>query len=344
METLDGVPHWVLFTIGRTPVTLGSVAAALAVAAAGFLLARAAGHVIARIRGRARNGGASLYIVEKFASYGLIVAALVTAVNMLGINLTSLAVFAGALGIGVGLGLQGVVKEFVSGLVIIAEGSLQVGDYIELDGGGRGEVKEIGPRATRIRNNDNVDILLPNSKLVEERVTTWTHRGTARRIHIPFHVAYGSNKSLVREAVLEAARSVPFTLPDTETRKSQVWLVGFGEHALKFELLVWPELSAVKRPAAMMAAYNWAIEEALRRHGIEIPVPQHDLRLRSLFGHEGDDALAALKLKDPAEASAAPASGPGKNDAVEDLEEARARDLMESARPDDPAPGDDPPP
>ncbi len=327
MGELDGVTRFTLFMVGRTPVTIGSLVAALVVAAVGVILARVVGHGLRRARARARNG-ASLYIVEKLATYGLVIAGLVAGVNMLGINLTSLAVFAGALGVGVGLGLQGVVKEFVSGLVLIFEGSVQVGDYIELDGGGRGEVKEVGPRATRIRNNDNVDILLPNSKLIEERVTTWTHKGATRRIHIPFQVAYGSNKSLVREAVLEAARSVPFTTPDTADRKSQVWLVGFGESSLNFELLVWPELSAVKRPAAVQAAYNWAIEEALCKHGIEMPVPQMDLRLRSLFSLEKEEALSALKLDDR-HARAPVTTAPAQNDAVEDLNAAIQRDLAE---------------
>lgn len=331
------LPNLVLFKLGQTPVTLVSIIAALAVAAAGFLLARIMGRVIARVRSRAANGGASLYIVEKLVSYALIIAGLVAAVNMLGVNLASLAVFAGALGVGVGLGLQGVVKEFVSGLVIIMEGSVQVGDYIELDGGGRGEVKEVGPRATRVRNNDNVDILLPNSKLIEERVTTWTHRGATRRVHIPFSVAYGSDKATVRKAVLEAAQSVPFTTPDTETRKTQVWLTSFGESALNFELLVWPELSAVKRPASVQAAYNWAIEEALCKYGIEMPLPQMDVRLRSLFGREGDEALRAARMEDRKPQPEAHAAGPATNDAVEDLQVAKEQDLVQG-----PSLGDEP--
>lgn len=330
MDGLDDLPGFVLFMIGRTPVTVGSLVAAIAVACGGFLLAKVLSAGIRRVRGKAENAGASLYIVEKLTTYGLVIAGLAAAVTMLGINLTSLAVFAGALGVGIGLGLQGIVKEFVSGLVLIFEGAVQVGDYIELDGGGRGEVREVGTRATRIRNNDNVEILLPNSRLIEERVTTWTHRGATRRIHVPFQVAYGTDKSLVREAVLEAAAQVPFTLPDHGDRKSQVWLVGFGENGLKFELLVWPELAAVKRPAAALAAYNWAIEDALCRHGIEIPYPQMDLRVREVFGREGDEALRTLKLKgiEPHERQAAPA--PSRNDAVEDLAAARAHDLAQA--------------
>lgn len=334
MNELDHLEQLPLFMVGRTPVTVGSLVAALAVAVLSFVVARAIGAALRRMRARrSQTSGASIYIVERLLVYGLVIAGLITSVNMLGINLTSLAVFAGALGVGVGLGLQGIVKEFVSGLVIIFEGSVQVGDYIELDGGGRGEVKEVGPRATRIRNNDRVDILLPNSKLIDERVTIWTHKGGSRRVHIPFFVAQGADKTLVREAVLEAAKKVPFTLPDDGDRKSQVWLVGFGESSLNFELLVWPELAAVKRPAAALAAYNWAIHDALVQHGIEVPFKQLDLHLRSAFDREGDEALKSLGLKQTRHVDKPAAAPPANNDAVADLEAARARDIARTVAP-----------
>ena len=340
MDGFDEFQGFVLFMVGKTPITIGSLVGAFAAAAAGFLLARIIGGALRRVRGRAKQAKSALYIFEKLASYGLVIAGLVVGVSMLGINMTSLAVFAGALGVGIGLGLQGIVKEFVSGLVLIFEGSVQVGDYIELERGGRGEIQEVGPRATRIRNNDNVDILLPNSKLIEERVTIWSHKGATRRIHVPFQVAYGTSKSLVRDVVLEAAHRTPFTLPDEGDRKAQVWLVGFGEHALQFELLVWPELSAVKRPAAAHAAYTWAIEEALCGAGIEIPVKQLDLRLRSVFGREGDEALETLNLQPAHAAERATAAPPAPNDAVEDLAAAHARDLAEEAAAQDSEAGD----
>lgn len=329
MEELDRIPGLVLFSVGRTPVTIGSIVAAVAVAAAAFILARVLGAALRGLRSRSRNA-ASIYIVEKLTTYGLVIAGLVASITMLGINLTSLAVFAGALGVGVGLGLQGIVKEFVSGLVLIFEGAIQVGDYIELERGGRGEVKEVGPRATRIRNNDNVDILVPNSKLIEERVTSWTFKGAARRMHIPFMVPYGTDKNLVREAILEAAHKVPFTMPDEGDRRSQVWLVGFGEAGLNFELLVWPELAAVKRPNAAFAAYTWAIEDALCKHGIQIPYPQRDLHLRSVFEREGDEALRALRMQETSHAPKLSSAPSGVNDAVDDLTAGRERDIAEA--------------
>jgi small-conductance mechanosensitive channel len=214
-----------------------------------------------------------------------------------------------------------VVKEFVSGLVLIFDRVLNVGDYVELEDGKRGLVQEIGPRAVRIRTNDNIDIVVPNSKFIDGPVVNWTLHNETRRIHIPFGVAYGSDREKVREVVLEAARSVPFTSPETEGRKSQVWLVGFGESSLNFELLVWPTIDAVKRPAAMQAAYTWAIADALECAGIEVPFAQMDVRLRSLFGHEGNQALKALKLDAEVEAPAPhrPANPTSNNDAAEDL-------------------------
>jgi small-conductance mechanosensitive channel len=115
-----------------------------------------------------------------------------------------------------GLGLQGIIKEFVSGLTLVFDRAVQIGDYVEMHDGTRGVVQEIGPRATRVRNNDNVYLLIPNSKLIENTMINWTRRGETRRIHVPFQVAIGADKEKVRECVLAAARDVPFTLPDTD--------------------------------------------------------------------------------------------------------------------------------
>lgn len=312
------LPDFELFTLGDSTVTLGGVAAAAVTVLAFMAAAWIAGSAIKRIRQRTREGSGALYLTEKLLSYSLVVIGFIVGLSTLGLNLTSLAVFAGAVGIGLGLGLQGIVKEFVSGLVLISDRALHIGDYIELPDGTRGVVQEIGPRATRVRNNDNVYLLVPNSKLIENTMINWTLRGHTRRIHVPFRVAHGADKEKVRDAVLAAAHDVPFTLPDTPTQKTQVWMTGFGDSALEFALVVWPTLEAVKRPKAMNAAYTWAIDDALRKACIEVPYPQQEIRLRSFFGHEGKDALEALNLE-RAQAPAAPISLPTTNDAAEDL-------------------------
>lgn len=323
-------------------VTGAWVSAALKVAVAAIIVALgvAAAHLISlglrRLRSRSSHGASLIYIVERLTAYGLTTAAIFIGLSSLGVDLSSLTLFAGAVGVGAGLGLQGVVREFVSGLVVLFDPLVNVGDFVELESGLRGEIVEVGPRATRLRTNDGVNVVLPNSQLIENHVVNWTLKGGTRRFHVPFSVAYGVDKSVVRDAVLEAAYTVPFTSPDTDGRKAQVWLTGFGDSGLNFELVVWPTPEAVKRPAAMHAAYCWAIEDALRAAGVEIPFTQIDLRMRSLFGREGEDALHTLNL---ASGAAEPQRAPRartRNDAADDLmadaeREARERAAREAA-------------
>ena len=319
---LERLDTFELLKLGKASVTVGGLAAALFIIAVALIASRLTAAGLQRLRARAAGSAASLYIVEKVLTYGLVIIGFVAGLSTMGLDLTSLAVFAGALGVGVGLGLQGMVKDFASGISLVFERLVAVGDFVELPNGQRGVVHEVGPRATRIRTNDSTDLIVPNSVLVNDLVINWTLRNTNRRIRVPFVTAFGVDKQKVREAVLKAARSVPFTSADDAVRRTQVWLVGYGEHALKFELIVWPTVEAVRRPAAIFAAYTWAIDDALREARIEIPYPQRDVRLRGLFGEEGDEALTSLKLEPAARRrSKAKASKPGSsNDAALDLE------------------------
>ena len=282
-------------SVGGSILTIGGLVSGAVIITVALVVSWLLTRGIRRLRLKAQQRNAPvLYLLEKLTGYAVIIVGVIAGLSTAGLNLSSLAVFAGAIGIGVGLGLQGVVKEFVSGIFLIFDRMVSVGDYVELEGGTRGAIAEIGPRATRIRTNDNINVIIPNSHLIEGPVTNWTLKGDTRRIHIPFSVAYGADRGQVRDAILAAARASPFTLPETEVRKSQVWLVGFGDSSLNFELLVWPTQEAVKRPAAMHAAYTWAIADALEAAGIEIPFPQMDIRVRSILGREGEDGLQAL--------------------------------------------------
>ncbi|MDP1632295.1 MAG: mechanosensitive ion channel [Caulobacter sp.] len=330
LEDLAGLTGVALITLGRSTVTVGGVVTALSIIIVAMIASRLVQAGLRKVRHKVGRNVGSIYIVEKLSTYGLVIFGIVAGLSTMGLNLSSLAVFAGALGVGVGLGLQGVVKEFVSGLVLIFDRVLNIGDYIEIENGTRGLVQEIGPRATRIRTNDNIDILVPNSRLIENPVTNWTLNDDTRRIHIPFGVAYGVDKDKVRLAAMEAAQAVPFTLYNIESRKPQVWLIGFGDSSLNFELVVWPTLDAAKRPQSMHAAYTWAIDDALRRHNIEIPFPQRDIRIRSLFGEEGGDALKALRLEREDHAAPADRVATSPNDAAEDL----VRSVREETPPD----------
>lgn len=328
------VTSFELVRLGKTSITVGGLAAAIVIIVAALALSRITAAGLRRLRGRAdADAGPSIYIVEKLTTYGLVVFGVMAAFSTLGLDLSSFTLFAGALGVGLGFGMQGIVKEFISGVVLLFDKLIRIGDYIELQTGERGVVAEIGPRATRIRNNDDLDVLIPNSRLIEAPITNWTHQNGARRMHIPFIVAYGSDKEKVREAVLRAAHSVPFTLKDTSARKTQVWLVGFATNGLSFELVVWPALEAVKRPNATHAAYTWAIEDALRAGGFEIPLPQQEMRVRSLFGQQGDEARRTLGLQNhPADVEPRPAPTTV-NDAAEDLARGAEQDAAQAVAP-----------
>jgi small-conductance mechanosensitive channel len=268
----------------------------------------------------------AIYTVSRLVKYVVIVVGVLLAAGFMGVPLTQFAVLAGAVGVGLGFGLQAIFSNFVSGLILLFDRSLKVGDFVELESGVRGEVTEIGIRATRIMTNDNIDILVPNSEFVTGRVVNWTLGDSMIRLHVPFGVDYGVDKDLVKRAALEAAEEVPFTLTGRERRKPQVWLVEFAESSLNFELVVWLTAEATKRPGAVKAAYIWALDNSLRRHGIGVPFPTTDLNVRSLFGLEGREALRALRgqlpdgRRDTAPRAVTVTESQARNDAMEEVQ------------------------
>ena len=251
-----------------------------------FLLSKLVRRGLRRLQRRADvNSAAQVYALGRVLHYIILVVGFMFAVSAIGVDVSKLALLASALGIGIGLGLQSIVNNFVSGLVILFERSLKVGDFIELSSGLVGEVLEINMRSTLIRTNDNVDILVPNAELIGNAVTNWTLEESVRRFRISFGVAYGSDKSMVKQAALEAAASVPYTLKDPN-REPVVWMASFGDSSLNFVLGVWVSPEQVKRPTALQSDYLWAIDDALRKYNIEIPFPQRDVHIRTQVGRE----------------------------------------------------------
>ncbi|MGA8211824.1 MAG: mechanosensitive ion channel domain-containing protein, partial [Nocardioidaceae bacterium] len=299
-----------LVDVSGVTVTVGGVVLAMVTLVLAGLVSVLLGRSIRRYGARRGNENrASLYTLSRIAQYTTIVLGSLLAVSLLGVPISRLAVFAGALGVGIGFGLQTVFSNFVSGLILLFDKSLKVGDFVELESGVHGEVRDIKIRATTIVTNDNIDILVPNSEFVGGRVVNWTHREVSRRLRVPFGVAYGTDKDLVKRAALEAAAQVPFTLALDGVRRPQVWLSEFGESALEFELVTWLTAEATKKPGAVKAAYNWALHTELQRYGIEIPFPQRDVNLRTLFGLDGTDALAALRLEPARDKTPRPSAG-----------------------------------
>ena len=279
---VTGLADVTVFSVGETPVTGGDILRAVIILLVAMLLSRGVRAAIKRV-GDSDFGGtqASLYTVGRLTHYTIIILAAFIALTTIGLDFSNLALVAGALSVGIGFGLQSIVNNFVSGLIILFEHSLRVGDYIELDTGLTGTVKAINVRSTLINTNDNIDIVVPNSEFVTTRLTNWTLGERTLRVRIPFGVAYGSDKELVKKAALEAAADVSYTLTNMKGREPDIWLVEFGDNSLNFLLLVWVNRQGARRPTRTKAAYLWALETKFREYGIQIPFPQRDLHLRS---------------------------------------------------------------
>lgn len=226
------------------------------------------------------DSAASVYAWARVARYTVWILGTVVGLNYVGVDLSSLTLIGGAIGVGIGFGLQNIFSNFISGIIILLEKTLKVGDFVDLQSGVRGHVREFGLRYTRVTTNDAVDVIVPNSEFISGRVTNWTYDNRYRRLRIPFSAAYGTDKERVREAGLRAAGRVEGTVSDA-VRQPDVWLVRFGASSLDFELVVWVGADRVARPGNTQAAYLWAIDDELRAAGIEMPFPQRDLHLRS---------------------------------------------------------------
>jgi small-conductance mechanosensitive channel len=287
-----------LFEVSETPVTALGIIRVILILTAAIWISKGLRRGIQTL-GERRNAvsQSSLYTLGRVVHYTVLVIGTMIGLSSIGIDFTKFALFASALGVGIGFGLQTLISNSVAGLILLFERSLKVNDFVELESGVAGEVVEINMRSTLITTNDNIDIVVPNSEFISGRVTNWTMREAHRRIHVPFGVAYGTDKELVKKAVLEAAIAIPWTLMDKKTRHPQVWLVQFGDSSLNFELVVWLNPQAVKRPGAVLADYLWEIESKLNKYGIEIPFPQQDLHLRSVFGLKDSEAHALLPIK-----------------------------------------------
>ncbi len=273
-----------LFSIGSASVSLGGIIQMLLIMVLAFLISWFIRHLLGRVSGRQRFGSSpAIYTLSRVLHYIIILVGTLAALGSIGMDFSNFALIAGALSVGIGFGLQAIVNNFVSGLILLFEGSLRIGDYIELDSNSgmrlAGVVREINTRATVVNTNDSVDVVVPNSELVTSKLTNWTLRESFARVHIPFGVAYGSDKEKVKELALEAATEMDFVLLNMPGREPAVMLMSFGDSALEFELRAWVSRQGVRRPFRVRSSFLWALETRFREAGIKIPFPQRDIHV-----------------------------------------------------------------
>ncbi len=266
-----------LFTVGDTEVTFVSILwvilfITLLFAAARFIRK----HLVGRLLQRTRLDIGIQHAITTITTYVIILIGLVVLLQTAGIDLTTLNVLVGALGIGVGFGLQNIVNNFISGLIILLERPIKIGDRIEV-GNIEGDVVKIGGRSTTVLTNDNISVIVPNSKFIVENVVNWSHNERKVRFRIPVGVAYGTDIHLVERTLLEVAKENQDILNNPEP---VVRFLEFGDSGLLFELRAWT-MTLIHKKGKLISALNFAIYEKFKAHKIDIPFPQRDIHIRS---------------------------------------------------------------
>lgn len=200
-----------------------------------------------------------------------------------GVNLGSLNLLAGALGVGIGFGLQNIANNFISGLIILFERPVKVGDRIDV-GSVTGDVTKISSRATTINTNDNISIIIPNADVINKQVINWSHNDRNVRFGIPVGVAYKEDPAIVKKILLEVAQEHNGVL---KKPVPEVLFIQYGDSSLDFDLKVWTN-RYTDRPIVLKSELYYKIFEKFKEHNIEIPYPQRDLHIKSgLNGPEG---------------------------------------------------------
>src|SRR5262245_12244378 len=236
-------------------------------------------HFIARVLRRTHLAPGLQFTLGRVLGYCFLGLGIYASLQLVGINLNSLAILAGAIGVGVGFGLQNIISNFISGLIILAERPIAIGDRIEI-GSVAGQVREISLRSTTIITNDNIAIIVPNADFITHSVTNWSYEDPRVRFRIPFGVAYGTDLEELRKLMLEVADENPNGLKDP---KPDLFFTGFGDNSLNFELSIWLDESTIA-PRRFRSDLYFAIEKKLRENKIEIPFPQREVILKTSGG------------------------------------------------------------
>jgi small-conductance mechanosensitive channel len=275
MEKINKFLDTPLLDFADTTVTVGQVIGVVAFVVLGALFLLWSSRFLDRyLQKRVKSQDLHQMVRRAFLIVGFTVLGLVT-LDLLRIPLTAFAFISGAIAIGVGFGAQNIINNFISGWILMWERPIKIGDFLEM-GELRGKVESINTRSTRIRRLDGVYVLIPNSFLLENSVTNWTHKGHVVRSSVVVGVAYGSNVQQVTDFLEQAADEHEGVLKEPERA---VVFDDFGDSALIFELLFWANLSGERGLRTMRSDLRYRIDALFRENGITISFPQRDLHV-----------------------------------------------------------------
>lgn len=264
--------------IGDADVLVSQVAVTLVLLVVGMWLAS---WISRRVRRRLMRSDmldiSAATAVEKLLFYLLVVVIVMMALQTLQVPIGMFAIFGGAIAIGVGFGAQSIFNNFISGLILMFDRPIRLGDTVEVSGN-YGKIADIGARCTRLRRFDGVDVLVPNSSLIENDVINWTLADTRVRQVVHVGIAYGSDVRRAADLMMQAATEHPEVLKEDE-RIPQVIFEEFGDNALELDLYFWLELSELVNMRIIRSTIRFRIDELFREAGISIAFPQRDVHL-----------------------------------------------------------------
>lgn len=277
LHTADAWLNEKLFRIGQTEITLYGIACTILLflgIVIGEKIFRLV--IVRRLLETTQLDKPVRYSVERILGYLFLLLGGYIALQTIGLDLSSLTVIAGAVGVGIGFGLQNIISNFISGIIILIERPISIGDRVEVVGVA-GQIGKISLRSTIVITNDNISIIVPNSQFISETVINWSHGDPKARFRIPIGVAYGTDTDKLTEVLLAVAKEDPNVLDDP---KPKVFFDSYGDSSLNFELGVWTQTMGLS-PRSLRSGINFAVYKALAEAGIEIPFPQRDLHVKS---------------------------------------------------------------
>jgi len=275
-EVFGSVWRFEVFRIGNEPVRVSQCVLALTIFLIGLWLARRISRLLVRRLASVPGVKANAIVaIEKLVFYALVLVVVAIALQIVNIPISAFAVLGGAFAIGLGFGAQNLFNNFISGLILIIEQPIRVGDWIEIEGQ-RGKVEDVGARCTRIHRADGIDLLVPNSKLLENTVVNLTLSDPRIRTSIKVGFAYGSPARRIAEVLEKAAREHPHVLRDEDVN---VLFTEFGDNALLFDLEFWTEIRPEYERRETESELRFRIEELARETGLTMAFPQRDIHV-----------------------------------------------------------------
>jgi small-conductance mechanosensitive channel len=279
LEWLEKIIQYNFVSLGESKLTIGLVITLILSFVVLFILAEWVRKLlIHKILNRQQISSGTRQSIGTMVKYLLILAGVFSILQTNGIDLSAFGVLAGAIGVGIGFGLQNVTNNFISGLIILFEQPIKVGDRIEV-GGISGDVITISARSTTIVTNDNISIIVPNSQFIDSQVINWSHNDHMIRFNFPVGVSYKENPEKVKLVLMEVADQNPGVL---KSPPADVLFENYGESSLDFNLRVWSS-EYVNKPKVLKSQLYFEIFRRFAEEGIEIPYPQRDLHLKSGF-------------------------------------------------------------